>query len=293
LRQINDHSTKYVSRDTRGLNTMEVLRNLSQLDGRQIINERNGTILFSDKVFNEKDVRIGIQNGVRSVEVSKLFDSPNEIVVVGDVIAGNEIVFIRVRDSEKIKQASAGGEEEVVKTLRQQIPGIKSVSAARKLAKTLLARTENGAPMIVIKGLMNSTSIRAGDIIDINLPIQGVIGKFVVFESKHYLHSLQSDLIVAQYEKGIEGILTDLKTETIDSSGLSESSSDKDIKENLSMSASVNVIAVHKIRVRNVNETGFIIGAKHKNGLGKIGVRDGNKRGFPIGMSKSRNYVVK
>jgi len=249
--------------------------------------------VFSNKVFNERGLRIGVQNGVESVEVSKLFDSPNEIVVVGDVIAGNEIVFIRVRDSEKIKQASAGGEEEVVKTLRQQIPGVKSVSAARKLAKTLLARAENGAPMIVIKGLMNSTSIRAGDIVDINLPIQGVIGKFVVFESKHHLYSLRTDLIVAQYEKGIEGILTDLKTETIDSSGLSESSGDKDIKDNLSMSASVNIISVHKIRVRNVNETGFIIGAKHKNGLGKIGVRDGNKRGFPIGMSKSRNYVVK
>jgi hypothetical protein len=74
---------------------------------------------------------------------------------------------------------------------------------------------------------------------------------------------------------------------------LSESVGDKDITDNLTMSASVNVVSVHRIRVRNVNETGFIIGAKHKNGLGKIGVRDDNKRAFPIGMSKSRNFVVK
>ncbi len=293
LRQINDHSKQYVSRDTRGLNTMEVLRNISQLDGRQIINERNGTIVFSDKVFKEKGIRIGIENGVQSVKVSKLFDSPNEIVIVGDVIAGNEIVFIRVRDSEKIRQASAGGEEEVIKTLRQQIPGVKSVSAARKLAKTLLARAENGAPMIYIQGLMNATSVEAGDIIDVNLPTQGVVGKFVVFEAKHHYQSLKTDLTVAQYEKGIEGILADIKTSTVDSSGLSASSGDKDIKENLAMSASVAIISVHRVRIRNVNETGFIIGARHKNGLGKIGVRDGNKRGFPIGMSKSRNYVVK
>lgn len=293
LRQINDHSKQYVSRDTRGLNTMEVLRNISQLDGRQIINERNGTIVFSDKVFKEKGIRIGIENGVQSVKVSKLFDSPNEIVIVGDVIAGNEIVFIRVRDSEKIRQASAGGEEEVIKTLRQQIPGVKSVSAARKLAKTLLARAENGAPMIHIQGLMNATSVEAGDIIDVNLPTQGVVGKFVVFEARHHYQSLKTDLTVAQYEKGIEGILADIKTSTVDVSGLSASSGDKDIKENLAMSASVAIISVHRVRIRNVNETGFIIGARHKNGLGKIGVRDGNKRGFPIGMSKSRNYVVK
>ena len=293
LRQINDHSKQYVSRDTRGLNTMEVIRNISQLDGRQIINERNGTIVFSDKVFRQKGIRIGVENGVESIKVSKLFDSPNEIVIVGDVIAGNEIVFIRVRDSEKIRQASAGSEEEVIKTLRQQIPGVKSVSAARKLAKTLLARAENGAPMIFIQGLINATSVQAGDIIEVNLPTQGVIGKFVVFEAKHHYQSLKTDLTVAQYEKGIEGILADLKTNTIDVSGLSASSGDKDIKENLAMSASVAIISVHRVRVRNVNETGFIIGARHKNGLGKIGIRDGNKRGFPIGMSKSRNYVVK
>lgn len=293
LRQINDHSKQYISRDTRGLNTMEIVRNISQLDGRQIVNERNGTIVFSDKVFNERGLRIGIENGVEAVHVSKLFDSPNEIVIVGDVIAGNEIVFIRVRDSEKIRQASAGGPEEVVKTLRQQIPGIKSVSAARKLAKTLLARAENGAPMVTMQGLINATSIQAGDVIDVNLPTQGVVGKFVVFEARHHYQSLKTDLTIAQYEKGIEGILADIKTSTVDSSGLSSSSGDKDVKDNLSMSASVNVITVHRIRVRNVNETGFIIGAKHKNGLGKIGVRDGNKRAYPIGMSKSRNYVVK
>jgi len=293
LKQINDHSLEYVSREVKGLNTMEVLRNISQIDGRQIINERNGALIYSKKVFNEKGIRIGVENGVEKVSVSKLFDSPNEIVIVGDVIAGNEIVFIRVRDSEKIREASAGSEEEVVKTLRQQIPGIKSVSAARKLAKTLLARAENGAPMITLYGLINATSISAGDVVAINLPTQGVIGKFVVFEAKHSFHSLKTDLTIAQYEKGIEGILTDLKTSTIDVSGLNFSSGDKNTKENITMSSSVNIISVHRVRVRNINETGFIIGAKHKNGLGKIGVRDDSKRGFPIGMSKSRNYVVK
>jgi len=295
LRQINDHSLKYIARDTRGLNTMEVLRNLSQLDGRQIMSEKNGTILFSGEVFKDRGLRIGNQNGMDKIHVSKLFDSPNEIVIVGDVIAGNEIVFIRVADAEKIRQAAANGaqDEGLVKTLRQEIPGIKTVAAARKLAKTLLARAENGAPMISIKGMMNATSVLAGDIVDVNLPTQGVVGKFAVFEAKHNYQSLRSDFVIGQYEKGIEGLLSDVKTNTIDVSGISQSAGDKDIQNNITMSAAFNVITVHRVRVRNVNETGFIIGARHKNGLGKIGVRDGNKRGFPIGMSKSRNYVVK
>ena len=295
LRQINDHSQKYIARDTRGLNTMEVLRNLSQLDGRQIMSEKNGTILFSGEVFKDRGLRLGNQNGMDKIHVSKLFDSPNEIVIVGDVIAGNEIVFVRVADAEKIRQAAANGaqDEGLVKTLRQQIPGIKSVAAARKLAKTLLARAENGAPMISIKGMMNATSVLAGDIVDVNFPTQGVVGKFAVFEAKHNYQSLRSDFIIGQYEKGIEGLLSDVKTNTIDVSGISQSAGDKDIQNNITMSAAFNVITVHRVRVRNVNETGFIIGARHKNGLGRIGVRDGNKKGFPIGMSKSRNYVVK
>jgi hypothetical protein len=293
LKQINDHSTTYVSRDTRGLNTMEVVRNLSQLDGRQIINERNGIIVYSNDVFSDKGLRIGVESGVESVSVSKLFDSPNEIVIVGDVIGGNEIVFIRVQDSEKIRQVTGDGEEGLVKTLRQQIPGVKNVAEARKLAKALLARAENGAPMIHLQGLMNATSISAGDIIDVNLPTQGVIGKFAVFEARHNYHNLKTDLTIAQYEKGIEGVLADIKTSTVTTSGIDQNAGDADIKNNLSLSSSIKLISVHRITVRNVNQTGFIIGAKHQNGLGKIGVRDDNKRAYPIGVSKSKRFVVK
>lgn len=293
LRQINDHSIKYVSRDTRGLNTMEVMRNLSQMDNRQIVNEKNGSIVYTKNVLVETGIRIGIENGVEAVSVSKLYDSPNEIVIVGDVIAGNEIVFIRVQDSEKIRQASAEGEEGVVKTLRQQIPGLKNISEARKLAKALLSRSENGAPLIKMMGLVNATSVSAGEVIDVNLSVQGVVGKFVVFEAEHNYHTLKTNLVIAQYEKGIEGILADIKTNTVNTSGISNSSGDADIKNNLSLSSSVNIISVHRILVRNINQTGFIIGAKYKNGLGKIGVREDNKRAFPLGMSKSRNYVVK
>ena len=44
---------------------------------------------------------------------------------------------------------------------------------------------------------------------------------------------------------------------------------------------------------QKLNNDGFIIGAKHTNGMGKIGVRDGNKRARAIGTSKSLYYEVK
>lgn len=272
---------------------MDVIRNLSQIDNRQIINDRAGQIVYSSNVFDDTGIRLGMENGAENIIVSRLFDSPNEIVIVGDVIAGNEIVFIRIRDSERIRGAGANDEEGMVKTLRQQIPGLKTVKEARMIAKSLLSRVENGAPMLKIMGMMNATSVAAGDLVSINLPTHGVVGKFAVFESQHTHSTGRTDLVVAQYEKGIEGILADLRSSIVSESGLSESSGDAKVAENISLSTSVQVIAVHRISVRNTNNTGFVIGAKHKNGLGRIGVRDNAKRGVPLGSSKSRQYVVK
>jgi hypothetical protein len=293
LKQVNNHSNKYVSRESKGINTMDAIRNISQLDNRQLVAERNGILTYSNDVFSEVGNRIGIQNGPESIKVSKLFDSPNEVVLVGDVIAGNEIVYVKIKDTEKMRNVAGEDGKGLVKTLRQEIPGLTSLSEARKLAKQLLARAENGAPMIYIEGCINATSINAGDIIDVNLPSHGVIGKFAVFEAEHQYHMLKTNLIVAQYEKGIEGILTDIKTDTTKRSGLNKSANDSKINEDLSLSTSFGIVSVHRVTVRSVNNTGFIIGARHKNGLGKIGVRDDNKRTYPIGMSKSKRYVVK
>jgi hypothetical protein len=147
--------------------------------------------------------------------------------------------------------------------------------------------------MIRIEGMMNASAVSAGDLVSINLPTHGVVGKFAVFESVHTLSTGETNLVVAQYEKGLEGILADLRTATVSTSGLNESSGDANSIRNISLSSSVEIISVHKVSVRNVNNTGFIIGAKHQNGLGKIGVRDDAKRGVPIGTSKSRRFVVR
>lgn len=290
LRQASQHSTRYVARKTKGLNTMDVIRNLSQLDGRQIVLENGGTIVYSNNVLRENDFRITQESGATQVRVSKLFDSPNEIVIVGDVIAQNEIVYVKVSDSEKMMKMGGGGEG-VVRTLHQNIPGLKDFNEARKLAKALLSRAENGAPLIKIEGLMNSTALRAGDVVSINLPIHGVVGLFVVFETEHHNSKGMTNVVVAQYEKGIEGILSDIKTDSRDTRRAG-SNKEKDEKD-LLFSTNVKIVAVHRIRVRNNNNTHMVIGAKHKNGLGKIGVRDGSKRAYPIGMSKSRTRVVK
>ena len=294
LRLVSDHSAIFTARKTKGLNVMEVIRNLSQIDGKQLINEKNGAMVYSSNVFNNKGMTFGMGSAIRSVTASKMFDSPNEIVIVGDQLAQNERVFVVVKDLERMKkEASKGASSNLVRTLRQEIPGLKTNSEALKLAKSILSRSENSAPLITISGAIKASMVQPGEIINIDLPMHGLRGEYMVFEATHNYIQSTSDFIVAQYDKGIEGILSDLQAVSGNASPLDDAAGKVVDVAEVSLSSGINVVAVHKVFVRSVSNTGFIIGAKHTNGMGKIGVRDGNKRGRAIGTSKSLYYEVK
>ena len=294
LRVISDHSPVYTARKTRGLNIMEIIRNLTQIDGKQLINEKNGTLVYSSNNFSNKGSSFNLGSGIQAVTVSKMFDSPNEIVIIGDSLARNEKVYVVVRDVERMKkESSKGASSNLVRTLRQEIPGLKTNNEALKLAKSILARSENGAPLITLIGAIKSSSVQPGEIVNIDLPLHGLRGEFVVFEAEHDYINQKSNFVIGQYDKGIAGLLSDLQSVSGNNAPLDENAgSVVDIAE-ISMSAGIKVVAIHKVYIRNVSNQGFIIGAKHTNGMGKIGVRDGNKRARSIGTSKSRFYEVK
>ena len=294
LRVIADHSPIFTARKTRGLNIMEIIRNLTQIDGKQLISEQNGSLVYSSSNFLNKGSSFGMGSGIQNVSVSKMFDSPNEIVIVGDTLAENERVYVVVRDVERMKkESSKGASSNLVRTLRQEIPGLKTNNEALKLAKSILARSENGAPLITLIGAIKSSTVQPGEIVNVDLPMHGLRGEFVVFEAEHDYIKQTSNFVIAQYDKGIEGLISDLQSVSGNSEPLDENAgSVVDIAE-LSMSSGIKVVAVHKVYIRNVSNQGFIIGGKHTNGMGKIGVRDGNKRARPIGTSKSIFYEVK
>ena len=294
LRLASDHSNFFTARKTRGLNIMEIIRNLTQIDGKQLVNENNGALVYSSNNFNSRGNTLGLGSAIRTVSVSKMFDSPNEIVIVGDDLAENERVFVVVKDLERMKnEASKGSDSNMVRTLRQEIPGLKTNTEALKLAKSILSRAENGAPLVTLDGAFRASTIQPGEIVKIDLPAHGLRGDFAVFEANHNYSTMMSNFIVAQYDKGIEGILSDLQAVSGNSAPLDQVAGKVVDVAEISMSSGINVVAVHKVFVRNVNNTGFIIGGKHTNGMGKIGVRDANKRGRPIGASKSLYYEVK
>jgi len=299
LTDIMQHSNNFISRNTRGLNILEVIRNSSQIDGNQLINTASGVLLYSSQVFKETGKRIGADSGARDIVVSRMFDSPNVVAVKGDKIAENESVLVEVKDIERMKlQAGAGSDENVVRSYTQEVPGLKTRKTAIRLAKSLLSRIENGAPMIRVIGMVNATSVHPGDVISVDLSTHGLKGLFAVFETTHNYESGTSDFVIAQYEKGISGILSDLQASIGNSAGNEELVSQDSIT--VSLSSSVKLITVHRIVTRSNNNTRMTIGHRASiiNSKGQIGVRKAidpanTYRALPIGMSKSRPYVVK
>ena len=63
----------------------------------------------------------------------------------------------------------------------------------------------------------------------------------------------------------------------------------------IALSSSAKLVIVHRIVARSNNNTKMTIGhrASATDRKGAIGVQGGNRRALPIGMSKSRPYVVK
>ena len=294
LRIINDHSSTFVARATRGISIMEAIRNLTQLDGRQLINERNGGLIYGSSTFKNKGTTIGMGSIVKSVAVSRMIDSPNEVIVSGDDLASNEKVYVAIKDPERMKnEAGKGATSNLARVLRQNIPGLKTKQEATKLAKSILARTENTTPVIEIKGAVRATDVTPGDMINIDLPLHGLRGEYAVFEAEHNYNQLESNFVVGQYDKGIEGLLSDLQSVSISNEPANESASTIVDLVELSVSGAIKIKAVHRISIRSVNNRGFLIGAKEAKGMGKIGVRSGNKRALPVGQSKSIFYVVK
>jgi len=287
LRLINDHSPTFTARKSIGLNIMEVISSLSQIDGKQLVNERSGGLIYSSDSFTHKGNILGMANGILDISVSKMLDSPNEIIVVGDSSAANERAFVVIKDLERMKsEASRGANSELVRTLRKEVPGIKTKAEAHRLAKNILHRTENGAPVITVKGALRSTMIQPGEIVSVEFPTHNLSGDFAVFEALHNYSTLTSDFIIAQYEKGIEGILSDLQTVSGNSEPLEENAgSIVDVVE-MSVGGRVHVVAAYKMLVRNINNQGFVIG-NNQGGLGYIGVNASGGYAKPIGQSKS------
>ena len=88
LRVISDHSNVYSSRKTKGLNIMEIISNLSQIDGKQLVNEKNGALTYSSDLFSNKGHTLSLGNGITDVEVGA--EKRQKVATIDDFIKSDD-----------------------------------------------------------------------------------------------------------------------------------------------------------------------------------------------------------
>ena len=279
LRDGNLHSRHFVSRQAKGIGIMDVLRDLSRIDGYQLALDDGGNLIYSPEVFKGRGRRVGTSSGPRSVSVSQMLEMANQVIVEGDAIAMNETVRGSVKDLEKMKEmGGVGGDEGVQRTLRTTVAGVKERSVAIRLAKGILNRTEQGASLIRVEGLIKCTDIKPGEILHVDFSVEGIKGEFAVFEAEHDYNSGLTNIVIGQYEKGIEGLLADLQSSTAETQEDDPTRSAEQI--NLTLNAPIRVVSASRVLTRFVNGTRTLIGGRWRgqptpNQLGAIGVRGG------------------
>ena len=274
-----EHSSVFVSRDARGIGVLDTMRGFSQMDGRQMLMDDTGRIIYSGEVFLGREQRIGSSSGPQMVEVSSMLEMANHVIVEGDRIAENETIRAEVKDLEKAKlMGGKGNEEGVLRTLLQQVPGVKERALALKMAKQFMNRTEQGSAMIRVTGLVKASHLQPGEIIGVDFVNEGIKGQYAVFEVTNHSTGGTTDIVIGQYEKGIEGLLADMLTSTASNS--EEDPTRLKDRIEMSLSGSVRLVAASRVRTRIVNNTRFIIGGRWRGSptnsqLGSIGVQGG------------------
>jgi len=279
LRSAMLHSGVFVSRSIRGIGVLDILRNLSQTDGYQMVMDDSGLLLYSPEVFIGRDRRIGSSSGPQLIEVSAMLEMANQAIVEGDEIAMNEKIRGVIKDLEKMKQMGGGTDDSVIRSVTEIIPGLRDPNLALRLAKSKLNRTEQGAAIIRVEGLLQANDIQPGEILSVDFVMEGIRGQFAVFEAFHDYMNGTTNLVMGQYEKGIEGLLADLQMAS--GSGTTNDDAGR-ISERIEMAltAPIRIKAVSRISTRMVNGTRFLIGGRHRGSpttsrLGCIGVQGG------------------
>ena len=282
------HSKLFVSRKSRGMFLMEVLKHLSQMDGHQLIITPEGELMYSPNIFLDRDRRVGSSSGPQMIEVSNMMEMANKVIVTGEKVAENEEIRAEVEDLEKIKEMGGKGEEGVVRTAIHHVSGLEDNNLALRMAKSIMRRTELGASVIRVDGLLQCTDIQPGEILNVDFTAEKIKGQFIVFEAYHDYSKATTNLGIGQYEKGIEGLIADLQTATGEGASLDPSRTRE--LTNVSLTAPIKLLASARIMTRMVNHQHMVIGGSWRNkfderplikhGTGCIGLKGGRTGAF-------------
>ncbi len=269
------HSTRFIGQDFHNVNIMTALRFLSRNDGRMVLLDRFGNLLYVPISFSESGYSVNPNLRFGNQTIDNVSNTPNRVTVQGLPMALNDQVVVTVNDTDR--QSGVNGE---VRESSGPITDmtVRNSMSARRVARQILRgfALEEGA--IQSSGHQNILSVRPGMSIDYG-------GKqYFVSESKHNTISKSTDLSLLSIDIGIEGILQGIEEGVVfQTNEVSPLTYIQNQEENLTMFGGIRVNIYSSYTVREIGEGAFLIGGYPSRGV--IG-----KNGLTIGtIKKSRS----
>ena len=265
------HSTRFIAKDFQNTNLMTSLRYLARHDGRMVLLDAFGNLLYIPLTFSESTINITdkLSNTTQSNPVDNTF---NRVTVQGLPMALNDLVIVTVDDTESqvtdVREAPAPIVDHTVR----------SKMSARRVARKILRGQSLMKGSQTINNNYDSLNVRPG------MTVVHEGRNKLITEVRHYPLQNRSDFALMNVEVGLEGILQGINEgSTINANETNPATYMQVVDTNLALFGKVELRFETKVIENAVYSTAILIGG---NTRGKIG--GGNE---PLGGNKSHHLA--
>lgn len=277
--QRTHHSQQFLSQDFRNVNMLTALRFIGRHDGRVVLFDRFGNLLFVPFNFTpgHRTLNPALRFGPHKAD--PINSTYNRITVVGEQRALNHAVNVTLDD-----RSQQRGERDVNDIQIREMPNpivdvsVTTFTGARRLARQVLRAQSLAAGMETSEGHQSAWDIRAGDVVIYgNQPM-------VAIRSTHKLATNESDFNFISRGAGLQAYLQSAEAGTIavGEGGLPEKHT-AIVKEDISFFLPFDIISTLFMRERRIRTTGLLLGDSARATIGR--------KIEPIGTSKSRRTL--
>lgn len=207
---IAHHSTTFLSQSFRKTTLPHAIRYIGKHDHYAIYHDRFGNFIYAPDVFSQTDRKLGPSRAEGGTKSDPVVDVANRVIVQGKKVALNDENEASVDDAELQKKHGS------VRTQRFIDPTANTRTAARRTASQMLRLNRKAQGALRSERHGSAWDLGPGDIIDYENPIEGIVDRKAIVEVEHRLSGQESDFLLMSYERGIEGVLNDSATLTVD-----------------------------------------------------------------------------
>ena len=267
-----NHSTRFIGQNFNNTNLLTALRYIARHDGRMVLLDTFGNLLYVPISFSENT--IDISNSYSSGQSKNPIDnSANRVTLQGIPMALNDLVIVTVDDAESqtddVREISSPFVDHTVR----------NKNSAKRVARKILRGQSLMKGAETISNSYSGLGLRPG------MTVIHEGKNKIITEIRHQPFAMKSDISLMNIDVGLEGILQSLHEGfTVEANNINPENIFQITDVNLAMFGKVELKIHAEIYENKVMSTAILIGGTSRGTVGG--------RGEPMGGSKSSKFLV-